>query len=276
MLSSIIFTIVTFSVKNIVFSLRKPGSLAVVKSDVYSRDLPLHALHLTQQAHALLVLLGAHQNRTLRDELRESDAKRGSIARSFGRRVVAAAAPPPPTLSLFSGAVGGYTAGAAASDRSSAAGPTERQWDSRYAGEHLSEVGVRASLDARPDRAAKPVRAAAAGAVVAPLAEVVVELLGSAEHASRGPDPTSAPGSAAAPAATQRPSLPAVPPAAAHWHVHADARPLPERLDEPTAPTGAAHGPPAAGMRDLAEHLARQPPVLHRLARALQRCGTPR
>jgi hypothetical protein len=262
MLSSIIFTILTFSVKNIVFSLRKPGSLAVVKSDLYSRDLPLHALHLTQQAHALLVLLGAHQNRTLRDELR--------------RRVVAAASPPPPTLSLFSGAVGGYTAGAAASDRSSAAGPTERQWDSRYAGEHLSEVGVRASLDARPDRAAKPVRAAAAGAVVAPLAEVVVELLGSAEHASRGPDPTSAPGSAAAPAATQRPSLPAVPPAAAHWHVHADARPLPERLDEPAAPTGAAHGPPAAGMRDLAELLARQPPVLHRLARALQRCGTPR
>jgi hypothetical protein len=29
-------------------------------------------------------------------------------------------------------------------------------------------------------------------------------------------------------------------------------------------------------MRDLAELLARQPPVLHRLARALQRCGTPR
>ena len=274
MLSSIIFTILTFSVKNIVFSLRKPGSLAVVKSDVYSRDLPLHALHLTQQAHALLVLLGAQQNRTLRDELRESDAKRGSIARSFGRRVVAAS-PPLPALSLFSGAVGCYTAGAAASDRSSAAGPTERQWDSQYASEHPAEVGVRASLGARPDRAIKPVRAAA-GAVVAPLAEVVVELLGSAEHASRGPGPTSAPGSAAAPAATQRPSLPAVPPAAAHWHVHADTRPLPERLDEPTAPTGAAHGPPAAGMRDLAERLARQPPVLHRLARALQRCGTAR
>jgi hypothetical protein len=270
MLSSIIFTILTFSVKNIVFSLRKPGSLAVVKSDVYSRDLPLHALHLTQQAHALLVLLGAQQNRTLRDELRESDAKRGSIARSFGRRVVAAS----PPLSLFSGAVGGCNAGAAASDRSSAAGPTERQCESRYAGEHPAEVGVRASLDARPDRAAKPVRAAA-GAVVVPLSEVFVELLG-AEHASRGPDPTPAPGSAAAPAATQRPSLPAVPPAAAHWHVHADTRPLPERLDEPTAPTGAAHGPPAAGMRDLAERLARQPPVLHRLARALQRCGTAR
>jgi hypothetical protein len=274
MLSSIIFTILTFSVKNIVFSLRKPGSLAVVKSDLYSRDLPLHVLHLTQQAHALLVLLGAQQNRTLRDELRESDAKRGSIARSFGRRVVAAS-PPLPALSLFSGAVGCYTAGAAASDRSSsAAGPTERQWDSQYASEHPAEVGVRASLGARPDRAIKPVRAAA-GAVVAPLSEVVVELL-DAEHASRHPDPTSAPGSAAASAATRRPSLPAVPPAAAHWHVRADARPLPERLDEPTAPTGAAHGPPAVGMRDLAERLARQPPVLHRLARALQRCGTPR
>ena len=77
--------VLTFGVKNIFFSLLKPGSLCVVKSNLQSVRLPPHALQIARTAHALVTLLGAQRNPTLKDELLLSKANSGVIVRSFWR-----------------------------------------------------------------------------------------------------------------------------------------------------------------------------------------------
>jgi hypothetical protein len=85
--STCLINIAIFGVKNLVSSMRKPGSLAVVKSPLCSKQLPLHLFRLAEKAHALLVLSGAERNATLKRELERSNSKRkGSIAGSFTTR----------------------------------------------------------------------------------------------------------------------------------------------------------------------------------------------
>jgi hypothetical protein len=85
--STCLINIAIFGVKNLVSSLRNPGSLAVVKSPLRSKQLPLHLFRLAEKAHALLVLSGADRNATLKRELERSKSKRkGSIASSFNKR----------------------------------------------------------------------------------------------------------------------------------------------------------------------------------------------
>ncbi len=90
--SGCMLTILTFGVQNVIASVRKPGSLAIVKSHLVKKKLPLRAFELTKHAHALLVLLAPRRNRTLKGELHRfrchrSSSGRGSIKTSFAPRV---------------------------------------------------------------------------------------------------------------------------------------------------------------------------------------------